>query len=83
MPEQSAENSPWKQREFILNAFLLLSRSHVRLGGFCSAEGVAQPGAPPPETPGGTGNLAGYHRTTKLLALFWRSLCVGIFFFVV
>lgn len=41
MPEQSAEISPWKQREFILKAFILLFRFHVRLSRFCSIEWVA------------------------------------------
>lgn len=45
MPERSAESSPWKQREFIQKAFILLSRSHIRLSGFCSVEGAAQHGA--------------------------------------
>lgn len=40
MPEQSAESSPWKQREFMLKAFILLPGCHVRLVGFVAQKGL-------------------------------------------
>lgn len=80
MPKASAESSPWKQREFILKAFVLLSTSHMRLSGFCSTEKVAQHGEVlrgEARLPGTPGNLACSHQNTKLLGLglWWLSLC--------
>lgn len=64
MPEQSAEISPWKQCEFILKAFILLSRSHVRPTGFCRVEGLV---------------LAGGRRLEMVLQ-YERVLCGSWFF---
>lgn len=64
MPEQSAEISPWKQCEFILKAFILLSRSCVRPTGFCRVEGLV---------------LAGGRRLEMVLQ-YERVLCGGWFF---
>lgn len=67
MPEQSAEISPWKQCEFILKAFILLSRSHVRPTGFCRVEGLV---------------LAGGRRLEMVLQ-YERVLCGSWFFPVI
>lgn len=80
MPKPNAESSPWKQREFILKAFVLLFTCHMRLSGFCSTEKVAQHRAVLQGEAclsGTPENLACSHQNTEPLGLglLWLSLC--------